>query len=80
MGGGIWSAVRLAWAAGKGYRLRPWRSPYVRWRVETYSGQKAETVRLRDCLRLVYGERRQFARFVHWLGAMRTLARGGRVD
>lgn len=73
---GAVSAVRFLWTAVRGHRLRPWRSPYVQWRVETYSGQKAETVGLRDCLRLVYGERRQFTRFAHWLGVMRGLAGG----
>lgn len=79
MGGAV-NAVRFLWAAGKGSRLRPWRSEYVRWRVETYSGQKAETVRLRDCVRLMVRERRQFARFAGWLGTMRELAQGRRAE
>lgn len=72
--------MRFVWTALKGSRLRPWKSEYVRWRVETYSGQKAETVGLRDCVRLVFAERRQFFRFAHWLGAMRQLAQGRRSD
>ena len=26
------------WRATRGHRLQPWRSPYLRWRVETYTG------------------------------------------
>ena len=26
----------------RGYRLRPWRSPYLRWRIETYWGLHAD--------------------------------------
>ncbi|MGI4831552.1 MAG: hypothetical protein ACRYFU_25725 [Janthinobacterium lividum] len=74
------STIRFLWIAVKGSRLRPWRSEYVRWRVETYSGQKAETVGLQDCVRLLYRERQQFTRFAHWLGTMRALAEGRRAE
>lgn len=63
--------VRFLWGATKGYRLRPWRSPYLRWRLETYSGKKAETVGLKDFWMLAWGERRQAARFLRWVGEMR---------
>ena len=28
----------------KGYRTTPWRSPYLRWRVETWSGIPADSM------------------------------------
>ena len=28
----------------RGHRLTPWRSEYLKWRIETYSGRKADTI------------------------------------
>lgn len=69
--------IRFLWSATKGYRLRPWRSPYLRWRLETYSGKKAETVQAKDFWALAWGERRQALRFLRWVGEMRSLAEEG---
>lgn len=62
------AALRLLWLAGRGHRLRPWRSPYLRWRLETYSGQPAEAVRPRDFFALLRGG--SGARFLLWCGEM----------
>jgi len=35
----------VAWRLARGYRLRPWRSPYLRWRIETYSGIHADKIK-----------------------------------
>ena len=68
----MFAAVRFMWNATRGSRLRPWRSPYVRWRIETYSGLHAETLRGRDVLRFTWRERRQLLRFLHWTSAMQA--------
>jgi hypothetical protein len=68
------SAVRFWWLASAGHRLRPWRSPYLRWRVETYTGKPAGTLRLKDFLQLILSERRQMGRFFAWTGELRELA------
>jgi hypothetical protein len=70
-------AVRFFWAATAGHRLRPWRSEYLRWRVETYSGKPAGTLRLRDFLQVFLAEPRQFVRFFGWSGRMRRIAGEG---
>ncbi len=70
------SAVRFWWRASAGHRLRPWRSEYLRWRMETYTGKPAGTLRLRDFLRLAFGERRQMGRFLLWTGELKSLASG----
>jgi hypothetical protein len=67
--------IRFLWSATQGYRLRPWRSPYLRWRLETYSGKKAETIEAKDFLKLMWGESRQVLRFSRWLGQMHRYAR-----
>jgi hypothetical protein len=40
----LFAPIRFLWNATRGHRFDPWRSEYLRWRVETYSGQKAETL------------------------------------
>jgi len=69
---GMGEELRFLWNATRGNRLRPWRSPYLRWRLETYSGQKAETVRARDFWNLFWKEKRQFFRFLRWTREMRS--------
>ena len=66
--------ARFLWNATSGYRLTPWASPYLRWRLETYTGKPAESVRARDFLQLAWKEKRQMLRFVRWLGEMEALA------
>jgi hypothetical protein len=70
----IFSALRFFWWATAGYRLRPWLSPYLRWRVETYTGISAGSLTLRDFVRLAFVERRQMLRFFRWLGELRELS------
>ncbi len=63
-------SLKFLWNATRGYRMRPWRSPYLRWRLETYSGQKAETLRMGDFVRVFVRERRQLLRFLRWTSEM----------
>jgi hypothetical protein len=72
------SAVRFWWRASAGNRLRPWRSAYLRWRVETYTGKPAGTLRLRDFVQLAWSERRQMGRFLVWSGQLKSQAIGKR--
>jgi hypothetical protein len=60
------SALRFLWNATRGNRLRPWRSDYLRWRIETYSGREANSIGARDFLRFVWQEKGQLIRFLHW--------------
>ncbi len=62
--------VRFLWNATRGHRWRPWRSPYVRWRVETYSGMHAETMTGRDVLVFTWRERGALLRFLRWTAEM----------
>ncbi len=73
--GALVSSVRFLWTATAGYRLRPWRSPYLRWRLETYTGKPAGTIVVGDFLRLAWGERGQVLRFLRWMGEMARLSR-----
>ena len=64
-----WVAARLAWP----YLLTPWRSPLLRWRMETY-GLTDETGRLLHAdaitpaqfVRFVFRNRLVLLRFLRW--------------
>ena len=64
------AAVKFLWNATRGHRLRPWRSDYLRWRIETYSGHKAEAITPRDFFRFLWQEKWQLLRFLHWAGKL----------
>ena len=69
----VWPEVlRLLWQASCGSRLRPWRSPYLRWRIETYSGLDADSIGAADFCRFVWRERRSLARYLEWAAVMRA--------
>ena len=58
------------WRLSKGYRLTPWRSPYLRWRIETYSGLHADEITQNIFWQFVWRERRDLIRFLRWAGQM----------
>ena len=66
-------ALRFLWTASSGYRLRPWRSPYLRWRVETFSGIPAETITRSVFCEFLWRERKTIWRFLKWGAEMRAL-------
>jgi len=62
--------LRMLWRLTRGYRLRPWASPYLRWRIETYSGVCAEEVGFREFWRFAWTRRRQLIRYLRWAERM----------
>ena len=66
-------SLQFAWVASRGYRLRPWRSPYLRWRIETYSGIPAEEVTFEVFWKFLWKERRELWRFLKWGAEMQKL-------
>ena len=66
--------LRSLWRMTRGYRLRPWRSPYLRWRLETYSGLHAETISFSQFWRFVWSERHELLRYFRWAERMRSTA------
>lgn len=76
---GLLEPVRFLWNATRGTRLRPWRSAYLRWRVETYTGWPAESIGLKRVVELAWRERRQIGRYLRWLGEMRRIVVLGRA-
>jgi len=65
----------LLWQLTRGYRLWPWRSPYLRWRMETYGGLDANDITFTQFWNFVWTERRELVRYLRWAGRMRNRAR-----
>ncbi len=65
----LWRATIFLWRAARGYRLRPWRSPYLRWRMETYWGTPAEKSASANSGDSLWQHRRDLARFLDWADA-----------
>lgn len=61
------AGIRFLWNATRGNHLTPWRSEYLKWRVETYSGMKAETLRASDIFRFVWQQKGELVRFLFWV-------------
>ena len=70
------SAVRFWRLGSAGHRLRPWRSEYLRWRVETFTGKPAATLMFKDFAQLAWQERHQIRRFLLWAGELNEQASG----
>jgi hypothetical protein len=71
--------ARFLWTATRGYRLRPWTSPYLRWRIETYQGRPADRVDARYFHRFTWRHRRELWRFLCWAGEMGASARSSKA-
>jgi hypothetical protein len=61
------AAARFLWNSTRGHRLAPWRSEYLKWRVETYSGMKAETLGLREIAGFMWQQKWELLRFLNWI-------------
>jgi hypothetical protein len=62
--------IRFLWNATRGHRLAPWRSEYLLWRVETYSGKKAETLTARDVLAFIWTSRWELLEYLLWIARL----------
>jgi hypothetical protein len=70
-------AARLYWVGSAGYRLRPWNSPYLRWRLETFLGPEAAVPGLGRFLRLLWRERARLGSYLDWVAERRAVQRSG---
>ncbi len=59
-------ALRYYWRSARGYRLRPWASPYIRWRFETFFGVAASDLTASEFFRLSWRHRARFREFLLW--------------
>lgn len=73
----MWNALTYYWIAARGYRLRPWDSPYLRWRLETYLGGEAEGFDRSQFLKTLWKYRHEMQNFVDWAAERRRARAGG---
>ena len=67
--------LKFVWSATRGYRLAPWKSPFLRWRIETYSGKPAELLGVKDVLAFVWTSRWELLEFLGWTREIQSEAR-----
>ncbi|MGA9568774.1 MAG: hypothetical protein WBS17_01710 [Candidatus Acidiferrales bacterium] len=65
------NALRYYWITARGYRLRPWASPYLQWRLETFFGKDASDLDASKFFGLMWRERARMERFLEWVGDRR---------
>ena len=58
--------IRLLLRLTSGYRLTPWRGPYLRWRMETYWGLHASRIGFADFWRFLWSHRADTLRYIRW--------------
>jgi hypothetical protein len=59
-------SMLILWKLTRGYRLRPWRSPYLKWRIETWSGIDAAGITPGIFIRFCLEHRGDLFRYLRW--------------
>ena len=67
--------LRFLWNATRGHHLAPWRSRYLLWRIETYTGIKMQSIGFLEFCGFSWRERVELLRFLTWTGEMERYAR-----
>lgn len=70
----MFAILRFLWNSTRGHRLMPWRSDFLRWRVETYSGKRAETLTDADVFRFVWQNRWDLLEYLFWVARIQREA------
>ena len=74
----MFNAMHYYWISAKGYRLRPWKSPYIQWRLETFFGQDAADLDAGKFFRLMWRERNRVEHFLDWVAQRRVAQRAAK--
>jgi len=67
----MWNLLTFYWMSARGYRLHPWDSPYLHWRLETFLGKEAEDLSPAKFLKILWKYRHQMQNFVDWAAERR---------
>jgi hypothetical protein len=62
--------LRFLWNSTRGHRIAPWRSPYLLWRIETYTGVKMTQIGFLEFWEFLWTERVSLWRFLKWTAEM----------
>jgi hypothetical protein len=71
----MFKIIRFLWNSTRGHHLAPWRSPYLKWRLETYTGIKMTNIGFFEFWGIMWRERREMIRFLEWTSKMDNYAR-----
>ena len=63
--------LSFLWNASRGHRLALWRSPYLRWRIETYWGLHADQITFAQFWSFAWRQRRELMRYLRWADRMK---------
>lgn len=74
-GTAVLSALRFLWNSTRGHRLAPWKSDFIRWRVETFSGQPAETLTSKNVMGFFWASRWEILNYLLWTRSVQREAR-----
>jgi hypothetical protein len=71
----MWNLFKFYWLASRGYRFRPWESPYIRWRLETFLGKEATNLDAKKFFQLSWKYRNNLNSFADWAAERRRARR-----
>jgi hypothetical protein len=71
----MFKTITYYWNAARGYRLNPWKSPYLRWRFETFLGAEAAHMTAKKFFQLAWKYRARMESFVDWAAERRRFQR-----
>jgi hypothetical protein len=66
-------ALRFYWVGAAGYRLRPWSSPYLQWRLETFLGPEAAHAGPGKFIKILWRERARIGSYLDWVAERRAV-------
>ena len=67
----MWATLRFYWVAARGYRVQPWKSPYLQWRFETFLGKEAASLDAKKFFELSWKYRDRLKSFAQWAAERR---------
>jgi len=71
----MWNMLQFYWIAARGFRFRPWRSPYLQWRFETFLGKEADHLDARKFFQISWKYRHRLQSFSDWAAERRHFQR-----
>jgi hypothetical protein len=71
----MFKTLQYYWNVARGYRLKPWKSPYLRWRFETFLGKEAADLDARKFFQLSWKYRANMTRFMDWAAERKRVQR-----
>jgi hypothetical protein len=74
----MFRTLHYYWIVARGYRLQPWKSPYLRWRFETFLGKEADNMTAMKFFKLSWKYRDRLKNFVDWAAIRRRAQRQAR--